>query len=480
MNEQVAPEKIATQLVRDALTSLPDAIELGELFKAAGFDLALVGGSVRDLILQRDLGDLDFTTPATPEQIVKITKPWADSVWDLGMEFGTVGVRKNNQVFEITTYRSEVYVSDSRKPTVKFGTDISEDLVRRDFTINAMAVMLPTFEFVDLFGGVNDLVKRLIRTPREAELSFSEDPLRMMRAARFASQLEFTPVADVIIAITDMRERIQIVSAERVRDEFTKLIMGSNPLQGLEILIGTKLADEIIPELPALQLEIDEHHKHKDVYEHSLKVLSQAIDLEAIHEPSCEPDLVLRLAALLHDIGKPKTRKFESGGGVSFHHHEVVGAKIARKRLAAMRYPNEVIDSVTKLIELHLRFHGYGDGQWTDSAVRRYVRDAGDELVRLHKLTRADCTTRNQRRAMMLAATYDDLEDRIAKLQEQEELNSIRPDLDGEEIMAALSLKPGPQVGKAYNHMLNVRLDKGPMSKEQALAELKNWWNSQN
>ena len=480
MNEQVAPEKIATQLIRDALTSLPDSIELGELFNAAGFDLALVGGSVRDLILQRDLGDLDFTTPATPEQIVKITKPWADSVWDLGMEFGTVGVRKNNQVFEITTYRSEVYVSESRKPAVKFGTDINQDLIRRDFTINAIAVMLPSFEFVDLFGGVNDLVKRLIRTPREPELSFSEDPLRMMRAARFASQLEFTPVADVIIAITEMRERIRIVSAERVRDEFTKLIMGSNPLHGLEILIGTNLADEIIPELPALQLEIDEHHKHKDVYEHSLKVLSQAIDLEAIHEPSCEPDLVLRLAALLHDIGKPKTRKFESGGGVSFHHHEVVGAKIARKRLVAMRYPNDVIDSVTKLIELHLRFHGYGDGQWTDSAVRRYVRDAGDELLRLHKLTRADCTTRNQRRAMMLAATYDDLEDRIAKLQEQEELNSIRPDLDGEEIMAALNLKPGPQVGKAYNHMLNLRLDKGPMSKAEAITELKNWWKSQN
>lgn len=480
MSEQLAPENIATQLVRDALSSMPNVIELGELFNSAGYELALVGGCVRDLILQRDLGDLDFTTPATPEQIVKITKPWADAVWDLGMEFGTVGVRKNDQVFEITTYRSEVYVSDSRKPAVKFGSEIKEDLVRRDFTINAMAVRVPSFEFVDLFGGITDLMKRVIRTPRAAELSFSEDPLRMMRAARFASQLEFTPVADVIIAITEMRERISIVSAERVRDEFTKLIMGTNPIHGLEILIGTKLADLIIPELPALQLEIDEHHKHKDVYEHSLKVLSQAIDLEAMHEPTCEPDLVLRLAALLHDIGKPKTRKFESGGGVSFHHHEVVGAKIARKRLAALRYPNEVIDSVTKLIELHLRFHGYGDGQWTDSAVRRYVRDAGDQLIRLHKLTRADCTTRNQRRAMMLAATYDDLEDRIAKLQEQEELNAIRPDLDGEEIMKALGLKPGPQVGKAYNHMLNIRLDKGPLSKENALAELHRWWNTQN
>lgn len=480
MSEQIAPANIATDLVRDALQSMPAVVELGELFQNAGFDLALVGGSVRDFILQRDLGDLDFTTPAKPEEIVKITKPWADSVWDLGMEFGTVGVRKNDQVFEITTYRSEVYVSDSRKPSVKFGTEIKEDLIRRDFTVNAMAVKVPSFEFIDLFGGIDDLVKRIIRTPREAELSFSEDPLRMMRAARFASQLGFTPVADVIIAITEMRERISIVSAERVRDEFTKLIMGPNPLHGLEILIGTKLADLIIPELPALQLEIDEHHKHKDVYEHSLKVLSQAIDLEAIHEPTSEPDLILRLAALLHDIGKPKTRKFESGGGVSFHHHEVVGAKIARKRLTALRYPNDVIDSVTKLIELHLRFHGYGDGQWTDSAVRRYVRDAGDELNRLHKLTRADCTTRNQRRAMMLAATYDDLEDRIAKLQEQEELNSIRPDLDGEEIMAVLGIKPGPLVGKAYNHMLNIRLDRGPLSKEDAKAELMIWWESQN
>lgn len=480
MSEPTAPEKIAAELIRAAIGAIPDAIELGELFKAAGHDLALVGGSVRDLILQRDAGDLDFTTTAKPEEIVKITSKWADAVWDLGMEFGTVGVRKNDQVFEITTYRSEVYVSDSRKPSVKFGTELNEDLIRRDFTINAMAVLLPQVEFVDLFGGINDLVKRVIRTPRAAELSFSEDPLRMMRAARFASQLNFTPVADVIIAATEMRERISIVSAERVRDEFTKLLMGQNPILGLEILEGTKLSELIIPELPALQLEIDEHHRHKDVYEHSLKVLSQAIDLETMHEPTCEPDLILRLAALLHDIGKPKTRKFESGGGVSFHHHEVVGAKIARKRLAAMRYSNDIIDSVTKLIELHLRFHGYGDGQWTDSAVRRYVRDAGEQLTRLHKLTRADCTTRNQRRAMMLAATYDDLEDRITKLLEEEELNSIRPDLDGQEIMAELGLKPGPLVGKAYNHMMNVRLDKGPLSKAEALAELKNWWQSQN
>jgi poly(A) polymerase len=480
MNDQTAPDEIANELIRSAISEWPDVAELGALFSAAGFDLALVGGSVRDLILQRNSGDLDFTTPAKPEEIVKITSKWADSVWDLGMEFGTVGVRKNNRVFEITTYRSEVYVSQSRKPSVKFGTEIKEDLIRRDFTINAMAVMIPSLEFIDLFGGVADLLKRVIRTPRAAELSFTEDPLRIMRAARFASQLNFTPVADVIIAATDLRDRIQIVSAERVRDEFTKLIMGQNPLLGLEILEGTKISELIIPELPALQLEIDEHHKHKDVYEHSLKVLSQVIDLETKHEPICEPDLVLRLAALLHDIGKPKTRRFEQGGGVSFHHHEVVGAKIARKRLMAMRYSNDIIDSVTKLIELHLRFHGYGDGQWTDSAVRRYVRDAGDELVRLHKLTRADSTTRNQRRALLLAATYDDLEERIAKLLEQEELSSIRPDLDGQEIMNELQLKPGPLVGKAYDHMLNVRLDQGPLSKAEALAELNRWWKSQN
>jgi poly(A) polymerase len=379
---------------------------------------------------------------------------------------------------EITTYRAEKYESDSRKPEVSFGTDLSEDLIRRDFTINAMAVRIPDLEFVDLFDGVSDLVRRVIRTPRGAELSFSDDPLRMMRAARFASQLGFRPVADVIIAATDMAERIDIVSSERVRDELSKLLLGDFPVLGLEILEGTKLADRILPELPALQLEIDEHHRHKDVYEHSLIVLKQAIDLESQHEPTCEPDLVLRLASLLHDIGKPKTRRFEQGGGVSFHHHEVVGAKIARKRLTALRYSNEIVNDVTKLIELHLRFHGYGQGQWTDSAVRRYVRDAGDQLVRLHKLTRADCTTRNPRRALILAATYDDLEDRIAVLREQEELNSIRPDLDGNQIMEILGIPGGPLVGKAYDHLLNIRLDVGPLSYDQAVEHLKTWWSS--
>ena len=475
-----SPQAIAIEAVTAALGQMPDVMELAQLFQGAGFELAIVGGPVRDLILHRDIADLDFTTNAKPEQILDLVTPWADTVWDVGIAFGTVGLRRKDFQVEITTYRSEIYTEESRKPEVSFGTSLDEDLVRRDFTINAMAVRLPELVFVDPFGGVEDLSKRIIRTPRAPELSFSDDPLRMMRAARFASQLGFTPVIDVLLAATEMSERIKIVSAERIRDEFSKLIMGSNPIVGLEILEGTKLAEHVIPELPALQLEIDEHHKHKDVYEHSLIVLQQAIDLETTHEPNCEPDLVLRLAALLHDIGKPKTRRFESGGGVSFHHHEVVGAKIARKRLTAMRYPGEVIDSVCKLTELHLRFHGYGQGQWTDSAVRRYVRDAGDELLRLHKLTRADCTTRNPRRAAILSATYDDLEERIAILAEQEELNSIRPDLDGNDIIQILNVPSGPVIGKAYNYLLNVRLDEGPLNREEAIERLKIWWSSQN
>ena len=474
-----SPQAIATGAVTSALNQMPDVMELAQLFNSAGFEFAIVGGPVRDLILNREINDLDFTTNAKPEQILNLVTPWADTVWDIGIAFGTIGARRKDFQVEITTYRSEIYNEESRKPEVTFGTSLDDDLIRRDFTINAMAVRLPELTFVDPFGGVDDLSKRVIRTPRELELSFSDDPLRMMRAARFASQLGFTPVVDVLLAATEMSERIKIVSAERVRDEFSKLIMGAQPTLGLEILEGTKLAEHVIPELPALQLEIDEHHKHKDVYEHSLIVLQQAIDLETSHEPNCEPDLVLRLAALLHDIGKPKTRRFESGGGVSFHHHEVVGAKIARKRLTAMRYPGDVIDSVCKLTELHLRFHGYGQGQWTDSAVRRYVRDAGEELNRLHKLTRADCTTRNPRRAAILSATYDDLEERIATLAQQEELNSIRPDLDGNDIMEILNVPSGPMIGKAYNHLLNVRLDEGPLTREQAIERLTVWWNAQ-
>lgn len=479
MTGAVSPEALAAKVAIDAIGSMPDVMEIAQVFAGAGFELAVVGGPVRDFILDRPITDLDFTTNALPEQIIKLMNPWADSVWDVGIEFGTVGVRRGDFSVEITTYRADIYRSDTRKPEVQFGSSLDDDLIRRDFTINAMAVRIPELEFVDPFGGVADLARKLIRTPREAELSFSDDPLRMMRAARFASQLGFGLVADVVVAATDMADRISIVSAERVRDELNKLLLGAHPALGLEILTGTKLADHVLPELPALQLEIDEHHRHKDVYEHSLIVLAQAIDLEQSHEPTCEPDLILRLAALLHDIGKPKTRRFEQGGGVSFHHHEIVGAKIAKKRMMALRYPNDVIDSVYRLIELHLRFHGYGQGQWTDSAVRRYVRDAGDQLARLHKLTRADCTTRNKRKALILSATYDELEARIAELMEQEELGSIRPDLDGNEIMQILALKPGPQVGKAYNHMLNIRLDKGPMDRETAINELKSWWANQ-
>jgi len=476
----LSPNSVAAGVVTSAVRAMPDVMELANTFAAAGFELALVGGSVRDLILARPITDLDFTTNATPQQINDVVKSWAETVWDVGIAFGTVGVRRKNFKAEITTYRSEIYRDESRKPEVAFGTTLEADLVRRDFTINAFAVRLPELQFVDLFDGVSDLSKKLIRTPREPELSFSDDPLRMMRAARFASQLNFTPVMDLLIAATQMSQRIEIVSVERIRDEFNKLILGEFPTAGLEILDGTKLSDYIMPELPALQLEIDEHHKHKDVYQHSLIVLQQAIALESLHVPQSQPDLVLRLAALLHDIGKPKTRRFETGGGVSFHHHEVVGAKIARKRLIAMRYPTEIIDEVCKLTELHLRFHGYGQGQWTDSAVRRYVRDAGDQLVRLHKLTRADCTTRNARRAAILAATYDDLEERISVLREQEELDSIRPDLDGNDIMEILQVPAGPIVGKAYNYLLEIRLDQGPITREAAIKQLLTWWESQN
>lgn len=479
MNTPSSPETVATTVVTAALREMKEVMELAELFAQAGFKFAIVGGPVRDLLLNREVNDLDFTTNALPEDIIKVVTPWADTVWDVGIKFGTVGARRGNLEAEITTYRSEIYRDESRKPEVTFGTDLADDLIRRDFTINAMAVRLPQLEFVDLFGGISDLMKRVIRTPREPELSFSDDPLRMMRAARFASQLNFTPVTDVLLAATDMAERILIVSAERVRDEFTKLLMGDHPTLGLEILEGTKLAEHILPELPALQLEIDEHHRHKDVYEHSLIVLKQAIDLETSHLPNLKPDLTLRLAALLHDIGKPKTRRFESGGGVSFHHHEVVGAKIARKRLVAMRFSTDLIDDVCKLIELHLRFHGYGEGRWTDAAVRRYVRDAGDQLLRLHKLTRADSTTRNQRRALILAATYDDLEARIAELAEQEELDSMRPDLDGNDIMQILEIPAGPMVGKAYNYLLNVRLDEGLLTRDEAVAKLQAWWAQQ-
>jgi poly(A) polymerase len=452
------------------------ALELGERFVGAGFELALVGGWVRDAVMRRGQADLDFTTNATPEQVIEVVKGWADGVWDVGIRFGTVGVNKNGQQLEITTYRTEQYEEDSRKPSVNYGTSLNEDLARRDFSINAIALSLPSGEIHDPFGGVSDIAAGVIRTPGAPADSFSDDPLRMMRACRFAAQLNFKVADEVIEAMKEMAKRIEIISAERVRDELSKLLLAPNPRVGLQLLIDAGIAEIILPELPKLKLELDEHHRHKDVFEHSLIVLEQAIELEKSHEPKLEPDLILRLAALLHDIGKPKTRKFEEGGGVSFHHHEVVGAKLAKKRMAALRFSNEEIDSVYRLIESHLRFHGYGSGEWTDSAVRRYVRDADDQLVRLHKLTRADCTTRNKRKAENLARSYDSLEQRIAQLQVEEELNAIRPTLDGEQIMQLLEIKPGPKVGKAYNYLLELRLDRGPMSDEEATRELLAWW----
>ena len=451
---------------------------VGGRFADAGWEIALVGGPVRDALVGRLSfeTDLDFTTNAQPEQIVELLEGWAEAVWDVGIRFGTVGARIDGREVEITTYRSESYDAQSRKPEVAFGNNLADDLARRDFTMNAMAVTLPSMEFVDLFDGIVDLAARRIRTPGTAQSSFDDDPLRMMRAARFASQLDATVDADVVDAMSAQAERISIVSAERVREEFSKIVMSDHPRVGLTLLVDTGIADIVLPELPLLRLEADEHHHHKDVYEHTLTVLEQAITLESVHEPTCEPDLTLRLAALLHDIGKPKTRKFEDGGRVSFHHHEVVGARMTKKRMRELRFPNDLTDDVAKLVELHLRFHGYGTGEWTDSAVRRYVRDAGDQLVRLHKLTRADSTTRNRKRAQALQSAYNDLEQRIERLSEEEELAAMRPDLDGAKIMEVLGVPPGPLVGEAYNFLLGLRLDRGPLDEEQAVEALWAWW----
>lgn len=465
---------------RQGRSDIPDiAIELGHRFVERGFELSLVGGWVRDAILRRPNNDLDFTTNATPDETLSVLEGWATTTWDVGARFGTIGASRGGHHLEITTYRADAYDLSSRKPEVQFGKDLADDLWRRDFTINAMALSLPAGRLVDPFDGIHDLAAGIIRTPGTPQDSFSDDPLRMMRAARFSSQLDFAVGGEVMAAMTDMAERIKIISAERVRDELSKLLLSPDPRPGLRILVDTGLADFVLPELPKLKLEVDEHHHHKDVYEHTLTVVAQAVELEKTHEPQSEPDLVLRLAALLHDIGKPKTRRFESGGGVSFHHHEVVGAKIARKRLTELRFSNEVIDEVSKLVELHLRFHGYSGGEWTDSAVRRYVRDAEGQLVRLHKLTRADCTTRNQRKADFLAHSYDSLEKRISELAEQEQLDAMRPDLSGNDIMEILNIPPGPIVGKAYKYLLERRLDHGPQSAEDSRAALIAWWNDQ-
>lgn len=463
--------------IRSLIEQAPLASSLAEAFKKEGFRLALVGGPVRDAILGRLGNDLDFTTDAHPHQTKKILKSWADNVWDTGILFGTVAGKRGDTTVEVTTYRTEKYEENSRNPDVEFGETIEGDLSRRDFTVNSMALELTGTkpEFIDPFDGLGDLAKRILRTPSSATQSFSDDPLRMMRAARFASQLGFDLDSEVIEAMTSMASRISIISAERVRDEFVKLLMSDRPRIGITILVDTGLADLVVPEIPKLRLEIDEHHHHKDVYEHSITVLEQAISQE---ERLGGPNLVIRLAALLHDIGKPKTRNLLEGGGVSFHHHEVVGSRLSKNRMKALRFDNDTIEAVETLVALHLRFHGYGDGEWTDSAVRRYVRDAGDLLVHLHVLTRADCTTRNAKKADRLARTYDGLEARIAKLSEEEELSKIRPDLDGAQVMSLLGIKPSADVGKALDFLMELRMEHGPLGEERATEELIQWWKA--
>ena len=469
---------LQSNAVRELVQRAPLLVDLGERFRAAGHALHLVGGSVRDALLGRLGDDLDLTTDAHPPQVLALVEAWADTTWDAGIAFGTVGLQRSGARVEITTYRSEAYDRTSRKPSVVFGTTLEDDLVRRDFAMNAMALALPDWRgpgaFVDLYGGMDDLAAGVIRTPGRPEDSFDDDPLRMLRAARFAAQLGFTVAPDVVAAMVDRAPRLAIVSAERVRGELEKLLLGPYPRKGLTLLVDTGLADQVLPELPALRLEIDEHSQHKDVYEHTLQVLERAIALEGPDGP----DLVLRLAALLHDIGKPATRRFEPGGKVTFHHHEVKGAHLARKRLRALTFGKDLVEAVFLLTEMHLRFHGYGqhkDSPWTDAAVRRYVHDAGDQLDRLHKLTRSDCTTRNQRRAQRLSAAYDDLERRIAVLAEQEELRAIRPDLDGNAIMAILDLPPGRRVGQAYKHLLALRMEHGPLPHDDAVEALRRW-----
>lgn len=457
-------------------TQHPLLERLGDLFDKAGFELALVGGPVRDAILGRVAPDLDFTTSASPDEILRLVKPIAQATWDIGREFGTIAAQIGEDKIEITTYRADSYDPESRKPTVSFGDNLEDDLIRRDFTVNAMALRLPSRTFVDPHQGLRDLMDKALKTPSKPEISFSDDPLRMMRAARFAAQLGFEIEPETFDAMRDMAARIEIISAERVRDELTKLMLADDPRPGLEALVDSGIAAYVLPELPALRLEADEHHHHKDVYQHTLTVVVQAIDYERDYE--IRGDLILRLAALMHDIGKPATKRLEAGGAVSFHHHDVVGAKLAKRRLTALRFDNETIKAVSKLIELHLRFFGYSDQQWSDSAVRRYVRDAEDQLLRLHALTRADVTTRNQRKANRLAHAYDDLEERIKVLAEQEQLDAMRPELNGQQIMEILGIAPGREVGEAYGYLLEIRLDEGEIGFDEAKKRLLSWWEA--
>jgi poly(A) polymerase len=474
-SHDLTPEqrRAAAALLRESAAPVAG---LARLFTRRGHELAMVGGSVRDVFLGRDRGDLDLTTDAGPRQVLEIAEGWADKVWETGIDFGTVGLRKGSTICEITTYRSERYRPHSRKPQVVYGTSLAEDLSRRDFTVNAMAARLPSLELADPFGGLADLRDKVLRTPGPPQDSFTDDPLRILRAARFTAQLGFTVTQDVRDAMAALAPRLAVVSAERIASELVKLMLApgpDGPVRGIALLVDTGVADQVLPEVPRLRLEADEHFRHKDVYQHSLTVLEQAIALEAGY--GLEPDLVLRLAALLHDIGKPKTRRLLPDGRVAFHHHEVVGAAMARARLSQLRLPSAVVNDVATLVALHLRFHGYNEGGWTDSAVRRYVRDAGPLLIRLHVLTRADCTTRNKQKAARLARAYDDLEKRIVFLAEREELEKIRPDLDGNQIMEVLGVPAGPVVGKAYRHLLDLRMEHGPLGTERAVQELRRW-----
>ncbi|MDT4914446.1 MAG: poly(A) polymerase [Pseudonocardiales bacterium] len=456
----------------DLVSLPPAALELGGVFATAGHELHLVGGPVRDALMGRPYDDLDFTTDARPEQVLEIVAPVASSTWTTGIEFGTVGAQVSGLRCEITTFRADRYDRETRNPEVVYGDSLEDDLRRRDFTMNAMAVSVTgDHTFTDPYGGLADLARGVLRTPGTPEESFADDPLRMLRAARFVSTLGVSIAPEVDAALRTLAPQLGRITVERVQVELSKLLLGAAPRRGLEVLVETGLADVVLPELPALRMAADEHGQHKDVYAHTLQVLDQAIDLE-----DAGPDLVLRWAAVLHDVGKPATREFLPGGRVTFHHHEVVGARMARKRLKALRYPNSLIEDVAQLVFLHLRFYGYRSSDWTDSAVRRYVVDAGPLLPRLHKLVRSDCTTRNQRKAAALSGAYDTLEARIAELKAQEELDAIRPDLDGNDIMSILGIGPGPLVGKAYKHLLELRMEHGPLGRDRAVSELKHWY----
>jgi poly(A) polymerase len=461
--------------VAELLRVSPVADELGRRFAAAGHELHLVGGSVRDALLGQLGDDLDFCTDAHPDWTLDVVKGWADAIWETGREFGTIGVAKNGLRLEITTFRAEAYDGVTRNPVVQYGDNLLDDLRRRDFTINAMAVSLPGHVFTDPYGGLADLAAGVIRTPDAPSSSFGDDPLRMLRAARFAAKLRFTVDKAVVEAMTDMAADLDRITAERIRDEFTKLLCGLDPIAGLRLLVDTGLADRFLPEISGLKLEIDEHAQHKDVYEHTLIVVVNAIRLEG----DAGPDFVLRMAALMHDVGKPATKAVGRDGRVSFHHHEVVGARLTKQRMKAMKYPKDVTAEVVELVALHLRFYGYGRGEWTDSAVRRYVTDAGELLPRLHKLTRSDCTTRNKRKAAALAADYDALEERIARIAADEDLARVRPDLDGNAIMELLGVPPGPIVGQAWRYLKELRLDRGPLDRDEAEAELLRWAREQ-